>query len=61
MNFMIFDVKFCAPNLCVIMGMLNFMELMCLYVQVHSCCSKQVVLVIFAQLSVNHELVSDYC
>jgi len=31
MTFMIFDVEFHAPNLCVNMGMLNFMEL-CVYV-----------------------------
>jgi len=27
MTFMIFDVEFCAHNLCVVMGMLNFMEI----------------------------------
>jgi len=36
MIFVIFDVHFRAPNLCVIMGMLNFKKLMCLYAQVHS-------------------------
>jgi len=35
---MIFDVDFRAPIWCVVMGMLNFMELMWLYVQVHSWC-----------------------
>jgi len=29
MTFLIFNDEFCALNLCVIMGMLNFMELMC--------------------------------
>jgi len=36
MTFVIFDDEFRAPNLCIIMGMLNFMELMCLCAQVHS-------------------------
>jgi len=39
MTFVIFDDEFRALNLYVIMDMLNFMELMCLYAQVHSCCS----------------------
>jgi len=38
MTFVIFDDEFRALNSCVIMGMLNSMELMCLCVQVHSCC-----------------------
>jgi len=37
---MIFDVEFRAPNWYVIMGILNFMKLMCLYVQVHGRCLK---------------------
>jgi len=36
MTFVIFYVKFRVLNLCVIMSMLNFMELMCLCAQVHS-------------------------
>jgi len=35
-DFYDFVVKFRALNLCVNMGMLNFMELMCLCAQVHS-------------------------
>jgi len=38
MTFVFFDDEFRALNLCVIMGKLNFMKLMCLCVQAHGCC-----------------------
>jgi len=38
MTFVIFDDELCALNSCVIMGMLNFINLTCYVIKIHSCC-----------------------
>jgi len=39
------------------MDMINFVKLICYMLKIHSCCWRSNILMIFAYLNVNHELI----